>query len=178
MALLRITGDDLPSALPLAAAEAEADQLVALIGYPAYDSRNDPDDQARYFRDLYEVKRFAPGLVMQALGGRRALTHDCTSLGGNSGSPLISLADGTVVGLHFAGQYGVANSAVGVETLRRLIAGERPMLSAGADGLTPEMVAQASRFSQLKAIFSTLSLGLLLVLIVAWAFRRWRARAR
>lgn len=132
VALLRITGDDLPSALPLAAAEAEADQLVALIGYPAYDSRNDPDDQARYFRDLYEVKRFAPGFVMQALGGRRALTHDCTSLGGNSGSPLISLADGTVVGLHFAGQYGVANSAVGVETLRRLIAGERPMLSAGA----------------------------------------------
>ena len=52
------------------------------------------------------------------------------------------------------------------------------MLSAGADGLTPEMVAQASRFSQLKAIFSTLSLGLLLVLILAWAFRRWRARAR
>jgi flagellar biogenesis protein FliO len=52
------------------------------------------------------------------------------------------------------------------------------MLSAGADGLTPEMVAQASRYSQLKAIFSTLSLGLLLVLILAWAFRRWRARAR
>jgi hypothetical protein len=52
------------------------------------------------------------------------------------------------------------------------------MLSAGADGLTPEMVAQASRFSQLKAIFSTLSLGLLLMLILAWAFRRWRARAR
>ena len=52
------------------------------------------------------------------------------------------------------------------------------MLSAGADGLTPEMVAQASRFSQLKAIFSTLSLGLLLVLILAWTFRRWRARAR
>ena len=52
------------------------------------------------------------------------------------------------------------------------------MLSAGADGLTPEMVAQASRFTQLKAIFSTLSLGLLLVLILAWAYRRWLARAR
>jgi flagellar biogenesis protein FliO len=52
------------------------------------------------------------------------------------------------------------------------------MLLAGADGLTPEMVAQASRFSQLKAIFSTLSLGLLLILILAWAFRRWRTRAR
>lgn len=52
------------------------------------------------------------------------------------------------------------------------------MLLAGADGLTPEMVAQASRFSQLKAIFSTVSIGLLLMLILAWAFRRWRARAR
>lgn len=131
VALLRIEGDGLPSALPLADAEAEQEQLVALIGYPAYDSRNDPGDQAKYFRDLYEVKRFAPGLVMQGLGGRKALTHDCTSLGGNSGSPLISLQDGRVVGLHFAGQYGVANSAVGVDTLRRLVAGERPMLAAG-----------------------------------------------
>jgi hypothetical protein len=52
------------------------------------------------------------------------------------------------------------------------------MLAAGADGLTPEMVAQASRYSQLKAVFSTLSLGLLLVLILASAFRRWRARGR
>ncbi|MBM7502998.1 DNA/RNA non-specific endonuclease [Agromyces aurantiacus] len=139
VALLRLEGDDLPSALPLAEAEAQADQLVALIGYPAYDSRNDPGDQAKYFRDLYEVKRFAPGFVMQALGGGRALTHDCTSLGGNSGSPLISLDDGRVVGLHYAGQYGIANSAVGVDTLRRLVAGERPVLAAGA------AVSQAQR---------------------------------
>ena len=52
------------------------------------------------------------------------------------------------------------------------------MLAAGADGLTPEMAARASMFSQLKAAFTTLSLGLLLVLIVVWAFRRWRSRAR
>ena len=131
VALLRIEGDGLPSALPLADAGAEAEQLVAIIGYPAYDSRNDASDQARYFRDLYEIKRFAPGRVMQALGDGRALTHDCTSLGGNSGSPLIGLDDGRVVGLHYAGQYGIANSAVGADTLRRLIDGERPALSAG-----------------------------------------------
>ncbi|MGW4929068.1 DNA/RNA non-specific endonuclease [Agromyces sp. NPDC004153] len=137
VALLRIIGDDLPSALQLAEAEAEAGQRVALIGYPAYDPRNDPDDQARYFKDLYEVKRFAPGFVMQGLGGRKALTHDCTSLGGNSGSPLISLEDGKVVGLHFAGLYGVENSAVGVGTLRRLAAGERPVFVPGASLMAP-----------------------------------------
>ena len=95
-----------PPPLPLAEEEAEADQIVAIIGYPAFDSRNDPNDQARYFRDLYDVKRFAPGKVMQALSGRTTLRHDCTTLGGNSGSPLIRLEDRKVVGLHFAGVYG------------------------------------------------------------------------
>jgi len=101
--------------------------LVGLIGYPAFDSRNDPSDQARYFRDLYEVKRFAPGKVLQGLSGGTVLKHDCTSLGGNSGSPLIRLDTGKVVGLHFAGRYGVDNSAVGVTTLRALLKGKRPV---------------------------------------------------
>jgi len=50
------------------------------------------------------------------------------------------------------------------------------MLAAGADGLTPDMAARASTFSQLKAGFNTLSMSLLLILILAWAFRRWRTR--
>ncbi len=121
VALLRIEGDSLPSALPLAEEEAEPEQIVAIIGYPAFDSRNDANDQARYFHDLYNVKRFAPGKVMQALSGRTTLRHDCTTLGGNSGSPLIRLEDRKVVGLHFAGVYGVENSAVGAATLRELL---------------------------------------------------------
>ena len=50
------------------------------------------------------------------------------------------------------------------------------MLAAGADGLTLEMAARASMFSQLKAATTTLSLSLLLLLILLWAFRRWRVR--
>lgn len=126
VALLRITGTGLPDPLPLARDEADVEELVALIGYPAFDSRNDVDDQARYFHDLYDVKRFAPGKVVQSLTGRTVLSHDCTSLGGNSGSPLIRLEDGTVAGLHFAGVYGVANSAVGVRTLKDVLAGGGP----------------------------------------------------
>jgi endonuclease G len=127
VALMRITGANLPAALPLAPAEAAADALVALIGYPAFDDRNDVDVMARYFRDLYNVKRYAPGRVKQALSAGVILSHDCTSLGGNSGSPLIRLSDGKVVGLHFAGVYGVENSAVGVATLRDLLDGKRPV---------------------------------------------------
>jgi endonuclease G len=133
VALLRITGAGLPDPLRLSPRDAEVGERVGLIGYPAYDPRNDAGAQAQYFKGLFDVKRFAPGFVMQALDGVRgsSLRHDCTSLGGNSGSPLISLETGEVVGLHFAGQYGVANSAVGVGTLRALIEGERPLLTAG-----------------------------------------------
>ena len=127
VALLEIDGDDLPSAFELAEEEAVDDELVAIIGYPAFDTRNDATDQERYFRDLYDVKRYAPGKVMQPLGADRIFTHDCTSLGGNSGSPLLRLTDSKVVGLHFAGRYGIANSAVGVTTLRQILEGKAPV---------------------------------------------------
>ncbi|HLL31985.1 MAG TPA: DNA/RNA non-specific endonuclease [Allosphingosinicella sp.] len=125
VALLRVeaAGFDMPDPMELAGDEAATGDLVALIGYPAYDSRNDDQDQARYFRDLYEVKRFAPGFVMQGISGGSQLLHDCTSLGGNSGSPLIDLHGGKVVGLHFSGKYGENNAAVGVTTLARLLKG-------------------------------------------------------
>lgn len=138
VAFLRITGQNLPSPLALADTDAAVDDLVALIGYPAYDDRNDADDMARYFRDLYGVKRYAPGKVMQALAPGTALRHDCTSLGGNSGSPLIRLADGKVVGLHYSGIYGRFNSAVGVPTLRDLLAGRRPISIFAADSAATE----------------------------------------
>lgn len=125
VALLRIASPaiKMPSPLQLSAKEAAEGDLVALIGYPAFDSRNDASAQARYFNDIYEVKRFAPGMVTQALSSSTLLMHDCTSLGGNSGSPLISLQTGKVVGLHFAGVYGENNSAVGVTTLQKLLKG-------------------------------------------------------
>jgi endonuclease G len=126
VALLRVDAADfhMPTPLILADKEAKKDDLVALVGYPAYDSRNDASDQARYFKDLYEVKRFAPGFVMQGISDDTLLLHDCTSLGGNSGSPLLRLEDGKVVGLHFQGTYGENNAAVGVTTLNRLRTGK------------------------------------------------------
>lgn len=136
VALLRVeaAGFVLPDPLELADKEAATDDLVALIGYPAYDSRNDDGDQARYFHDLYEVKRFAPGFVMQGLTEDTLLLHDCTSLGGNSGSPLLDLRTGKVVGLHFQGKYGVNNAAVGVMTLNKLRAGQQVSVGEALQG--------------------------------------------
>ncbi len=87
-------------------------EFVAVIGYPAHDRRNDLDDQARIFDDIYEVKRFAPGKVRDARVRPDIFTHICTTLGGNSGSVVIDVARGCAVGLHFGGREGQANFAV------------------------------------------------------------------
>ncbi|WP_299843990.1 DNA/RNA non-specific endonuclease [uncultured Roseovarius sp.] len=114
------------SPLPLAETDGEDGETVALVGYPAYDSRNEHQHMESYFKGLYDVKRFAPGFLIKGdeLG---ILSHDCTSLGGNSGSPLISLDRGVAIGLHFAGRFGVANSAVRVSTIKGILAGQTQM---------------------------------------------------
>lgn len=98
---------------PIAIADSLDDaEFVAVIGYPAHDTRNDLDDQARIFDDIYDVKRFAPGKIKDADAGSDVFTHICTTLGGNSGSTVIDITTGCAVGLHFGGRQGQANYAV------------------------------------------------------------------
>ena len=49
------------------------------------------------------------------------------------------------------------------------------MLDLGPDGITPAFVATASFHSQAKAALTTVSMGILLILLLLWAYRRWRA---
>ena len=124
--------------LDLAEADGEDGELVAVVGYPARDSlRNDLSQMESYFKGLYDVKRFAPGFL-QAQGGVSILSHDCTTLGGNSGSPVIRLEDAKVVGLHFAGRFAVGNSAVRVSTLRSVLDGTVQTHVPGAELSAPE----------------------------------------
>ena len=97
--------------IPLAATAVTPEQQVAVIGYPARDSRV-PDAQLMQsiFGDVYEKKRLAPGQIIKAR--KDVVLHDCTTLGGNSGSVVLDLATGQAVGLHFAGRFLEANYAV------------------------------------------------------------------
>ena len=100
--------------------EPVADDLVAVIGYPARDSRI--PDQAlmeQIFGNVYDKKRLAPGQLTGVRGPQ--ITHDCSTLGGNSGSVVFSLRNGQAVGLHYAGRFMEANFAVsGVTVCDRL----------------------------------------------------------
>ncbi|MCA1367211.1 DNA/RNA non-specific endonuclease [Bradyrhizobium sp. BRP14] len=100
-------------------------QPVAAVGYPAWDGqRNDPQLMARLFGGVYNVKRFAPGLITGEAEDGIIVEADYTSLGGNSGSAVIDLDTGQVVALHFGGVFRRTNSAVAADivaaALRRI----------------------------------------------------------
>lgn len=105
--------------LPLASTM-QANDFVAAIGYPARDSRvPDQDLVRRIFGDVYEKKRLAPGQLLRVADDE--LEHDCSTLGGNSGSVLVNLTTGEAVGLHHSGLFLEANFAVPAKRLNELL---------------------------------------------------------
>jgi endonuclease G, mitochondrial len=104
------------------------DELVAVIGYPARDSRI-PDQQLmdQIFGNVYDKKRLAPGQLIGT--DSTSVRHDCSTLGGNSGSVVLSLRTGEAVGLHFAGRFLRSNfavpSTVVAERLEEVVSGRR-----------------------------------------------------
>lgn len=86
---------------------------VYVVGYPAADpQRNNPTEMQRIFAGVYEKKRLAPGRISSIDSSAGHLSHDCSTLGGNSGSCVVDLSTNSVVGLHFEGDYLATNSAV------------------------------------------------------------------
>jgi endonuclease G, mitochondrial len=127
MALLRV--DNLPTdrmlSLSVKWPEELLDRNIVVIGYPARDDRNDLALQDRVFSRTYNVKRLQPGVIRARATVQsfenivNALTHDASTLGGNSGSAVIDVDTGDILALHFAGEYLKANYAVPMYELAR-----------------------------------------------------------
>jgi hypothetical protein len=66
----------------------------------------------RIFNNLYGYKRLQPGKLRNLVGGANIVEHDCSTLGGNSGSCVVDMTTNKIVGLHFSGRFGEINSAV------------------------------------------------------------------
>ncbi len=136
--------------------------FVATIGYPAFDSRiAEPDLMKQIYGEIYDKKRLAPGAITNADDDR--VLHNCTTLGGNSGSVLVDLATGEALGLHFSGSFLRTNYAVRAdrvkERLDALLAGtlrgrrevparprpsRRPAPMVSAAGGTPAIAARTA----------------------------------
>ena len=121
LALLRV--ESLPAGVapvPLAGVPPAAIDggVATIVGYPSFDPYESFVDQATIFRSVFDRKRLQPG----RLNGRAdtpsfgrtvsALAHDCSTLGGNSGSALIAADTKQVVGIHFAGVTHQSNYAI------------------------------------------------------------------
>ncbi len=95
----------------LASSAPESNRFVATIGYPAKDSRIPEQDLMEHiFGNVFNTKRLAPGQVTRT--DAQQLQHDCSTLGGNSGSVVLDLASGEALALHFGGRFLEANFAV------------------------------------------------------------------
>jgi V8-like Glu-specific endopeptidase len=74
-----------------------------IVGYPAGGSSTPHDLLKAIFQDIYGVKRLQPGYLLSTDRGETKLFHDCFTIAGNGGSPVIDLESGKVIGLHFGG---------------------------------------------------------------------------
>ena len=64
--------------------------FVATIGYPAFDSRiPEPELMRQIYGEIFDKKRLAPGAITDVDQDR--VLHNCTTLGGNSGSVVVEL---------------------------------------------------------------------------------------
>jgi pimeloyl-ACP methyl ester carboxylesterase/V8-like Glu-specific endopeptidase len=133
VALLQVKQDDdgAPKLEPLSlrAAEIGTDELVGrevvVIGYPYWCEGHDPHLMKEVFGGVYGVKRIQPGKltgkesIISFAHMVEAMSHDSSTLGGNSGSAVVDLETQQVMALHFSGNYLKANYAVPIWELAR-----------------------------------------------------------
>jgi V8-like Glu-specific endopeptidase len=118
MGLLRIeekTFEDNRIPLNIETAGMKVGQRVVAVGYPFEDKVRNPLFVSALFGDRFGVKRAAPGEIVGTAS--EAIFHDCSTLGGNSGSPILSMETARVVGIHRDGFFMYRNEAVDGKSL-------------------------------------------------------------
>jgi endonuclease G len=115
IALLKLRKNrNLPSPVPFVNNKLKADQLIGIVGYPMQDPRGvvDKDMEQRIFGNVFGVKRYAPGQIIDVPANKWYFLHDASTLGGNSGSLVQDMETGCAIGIHFSGMLLEANYAV------------------------------------------------------------------
>lgn len=146
VALLRVArkaGEDrLAGPIRLATEAPVPGANIAVIGYPGDDSKSyDAEKFVRLFGRVFGKKRLAPGRLTAP--HQWGLTHDCSTLPGNSGSVLLDIETGKAVGLHYSGSMFRANYAVPAAELVRIVR-DRPWKVEAVGASRPPLVDQAS----------------------------------
>jgi endonuclease G len=115
IALLKIKKTaGLPAPVSFIKDKLSADQLIGVVGYPLQDPRGvvDKTMEQRIFGDVFGVKRYSPGQILNVPKNQWYFLHDASTLGGNSGSLVQDMESGCAIGIHFSGSLLEANYAV------------------------------------------------------------------
>ena len=121
IALLRVAtqaaepaGASLPAPVGLAGPGVSRGTDLYAVGYPYVDNENaTPTEVIRaIFDDIFQVKRLQPGQFNSMFAEYGVFSHDCSTLGGNSGSGIVDVASNLIIGVHYKGKYRQANYAV------------------------------------------------------------------
>jgi S1-C subfamily serine protease len=121
----------LPEPLPFRFGEAVKyavrGRKTCVVGFPGATAGLTTDVFDRVFSGIKAFKRLAPGEILEAAGEGKVerdprnwiMTHDASTLGGNSGSPILDLESGLspLLGIHFGGMPDRRNWAHAFERL-------------------------------------------------------------
>jgi hypothetical protein len=117
VAFLEVEGDAEPIPLaPVGMRHEIEGRSICVIGYPAMDVRNNPEELRELFGDIWGQKRLMPGMVrgtkVSVPENTLMVEHDASTSGGTGGAPLLDLATGAVIGVQHSGGYLFGNWAV------------------------------------------------------------------
>ena len=126
LALLRIAEAPENSTRPILMPQPSSSSVgtpICVVGYPEDDPRNPPVFISIVFgselgsgKTEFGIKRAAIGEIVRAED--YLIFHDSSTLGGNSGSPVLDILTGQVIGVHVSGRAMMRNAAVaGAQTL-------------------------------------------------------------
>jgi trypsin-like peptidase len=112
------TADRPPLPLDLTVSATDGDPVV-VVGFPAESRGSNPIFADAVFKGQYGVRRGSLGEVMDTADP--LFYHDCTTLGGNSGSPVFSLLSHKVIGIHRSGFFTYRNEGVVAREIQTLL---------------------------------------------------------
>lgn len=115
------SGTHCPSPLALALTAApRRGSPVYTIGFPGREHVSSPEAlsmQDDIMGGTYGAKKISPGIALDYARGMN-IPHDCSTLGGNSGSCLVSMRTHEVLGLHYKGTSKSGNQAIPLWKIR------------------------------------------------------------
>ena len=103
-----------PAALKFARGPVDDRTQIAVVGYPQIDGDLPPLLTKNLFGPQVGKESVSPGRVLRRYA-TSSFEHDCTTAGGNSGSPVVRLFDGAVLGVHRGGALYESNLATASE---------------------------------------------------------------